>query len=91
MSFDDSSNISLIRNTYRSLPMQRDFIRRLPVHLSKMILGFLDASSLVNCVCVSNHWRFLAEEVMNETLTQQIMREDVMLIQVGMSTGFNWF
>ncbi len=86
LSLDDlaeSSNLSLFRNVYRSLPKQRDFIRRLPVHLSKRILGFLDANSLVNCVCVSKHWRFLAEEVKSETLTQQIMREDVMLIKVS--------
>eukprot|EP00794_Sanderia_malayensis_P008819 gene8819-9764_t len=80
------SQSGLFRTVYRILPKHRDFIRRLPVHLSKRILGFLDTSSLVNCVCVSKHWRILAEEVRNETLTQQIMREDVMLIQGSTET-----
>lgn len=72
------------RTSYQALPKERDFIRRLPVHLSKYILGFLNQYCLINCVCVSKHWRFLAEQVRNDTLAQQIMREDVMLIQVNL-------
>ena len=72
------------RTPYQALPKERDFIRRLPVHLSKYILGFLEQHNLINCVCVSKHWRFLAEEVRSDMLAQQIMREDVMLIQVNL-------
>lgn len=68
--------------SYTALPVSRDFIRRLPVHISKSILGFLDAQSLTNCVCVSSHWRILAEEVKNEMRVQHITKDDIMLIQV---------
>ena len=78
----DSVGMFETRNNYNALPKQRDFIRRLPVHISKYILGFLDPPSLMNCICVSKHWRVLAEEVKNEMLAQQITREDIMLIQV---------
>ena len=85
LSLDDLTETTgyLPRQVYRALPKQRDFIRRLPVQLSKYILSFLDATSLSNSICVSNHWRSLVEEVQNETLMQQIMREDIMLIQVN--------
>ena len=69
-------------NLHNALSKQRDFIRRLPVYISKSILGYLDFQSLVNCVCVSRHWRFLAEEVKNELRAQRIKKDDVMLIQV---------
>ncbi len=61
----------------------KDFIRMLPVHLSKMILGYLDQVSLNNCVCVSKNWRGLAEEVHREHYVQQALWEEVMLMQVN--------
>lgn len=60
----------------------KDFVRFLPVHLAKNILGFLDQSSLHNCICVSKNWRSLAEEVHKEFFVNQHLREDVMLMQV---------
>lgn len=60
----------------------KDFIRSLPVHLSKMVLGFLDTVSLYNCVCVSRVWRPLVEEVHNEAYINQHLQEEVMLMQV---------
>ena len=64
----------------------KDFIRMLPVHLSKMILGYLDQASLNNCVCVSKNWRGLAEEVHREHYVQQALWEEVMLMQVMIIT-----
>lgn len=60
----------------------KDFIRCLPVHLSKFILGVLDKNSLTNCLCISKHWRILAEEVKQDFLVHQLMTEEVMLMQV---------
>ena len=76
------TGLSSVSFSAHTLPSFKDFIRRLPVHLSKFILGMLDSNSLTNCVCVSPNWRALAEEVQRETLSDQIMREDVMVIQV---------
>uniref|UniRef100_A0A8C9SBD8 F-box and WD repeat domain containing 10 n=1 Tax=Scleropages formosus TaxID=113540 RepID=A0A8C9SBD8_SCLFO len=41
----------------------KDFIRGLPVHLAKRILGLLDKAALLSCLYVSQHWRCLAKEV----------------------------
>ena len=61
----------------------KDFLRCLPVHLSKRILGMLDKNSLTNCLCLSKHWRVLAEEVKQDYMVHQIMTEEIMLMQVS--------
>lgn len=61
----------------------KDFLRCLPVHLSKRILGMLDKNSLTNCLCLSKHWRVLAEEVKQDYMVHQLMTEEIMLMQVG--------
>jgi len=68
---------------YSGVSRHKDFIRQLPVHLSKYILSWLDQVSLYNCVCVSRHWRILVEEVHNEFYVNQHLWEEVMLMQVG--------
>ena len=60
----------------------KDFLRCLPVHLSKRILGMLDKNSLTNCLCLSKHWRVLAEEVKQDYMVHQLMTEEIMLMQV---------
>jgi len=60
----------------------RDFIRSLPVHIAKYILGYLDIASLHNALCVSTNWRTLVEEVHNEFRVNQDLIEEVMLMQV---------
>ena len=64
------------------LQHHKDFIRCLPVHLSKLILSYLDKASLVNCLCISKHWRMLCEEVQQDVFVHQIMMEEVMMMQV---------
>ena len=64
----------------------KDFLRCLPVHLSKRILGMLDKNSLTNCLCLSKHWRVLAEEVKSDYMVHQIMTEEIMLMQVSFTT-----
>ena len=61
----------------------KDFLRCLPVHLSKRILGMLDKNSLTNCLCLSKHWRVLAEEVKSDYMVHQLMTEEIMLMQVS--------
>lgn len=82
---DDTNDSALQHGNMEAskvLSKQQDFIRRLPVHLSKYILGYLDSHSLINCICVSKHWRMLAEEVKNELRIQHLTKDDIMLIQV---------
>ena len=68
---------------YAGVSRHKDFIRCLPVHLSKMILSMLDMATLYNALCVSPNWRKLVEEVRVEFGVNQQLREEVMLMQVG--------
>ncbi|XP_067929155.1 F-box and WD repeat domain containing protein 10B-like [Watersipora subatra] len=65
----------------------RDYIKELPVHLSKCILGYLDEATLFNCGRVSYHWHVLVEEMRAEFYANQQMWEDIMLMQG--SSGVN--
>lgn len=67
---------------YAGVAKHRDMIRQLPVHISKMILSFLDKTSLMNALCVSSSWRILVEEVHRDTYVNQQLWEEVMLMQV---------
>lgn len=59
-----------------------DMIKRLPVHISKNILGMLERVDLANCLCVSKHWRILVEQVQSDNMLQQQVWEEVMLMKV---------
>ena len=74
---------------YSGVSRYKDFVRQLPVHLSKYILSWVDQVSLYNCVCVSRHWRILVEEVHNEFYVNQHLWEEVMLMQVSVSSSFS--
>ncbi|XP_028417318.1 CMT1A duplicated region transcript 1 protein-like [Dendronephthya gigantea] len=67
----------------------KDFIRCLPVHLSKLILSYLDKASLINCLCISKHWRILCEEVQQDVFVHQIMMEEVMMMQGATAKGLS--
>ncbi|XP_077979632.1 F-box and WD repeat domain containing protein 10B-like [Glandiceps talaboti] len=67
----------------------RDFIRDLPVHLSKYILSFLDQTNLYNMLCVSKHWRMIVEEVHRDRNLNQAIWEEVMLMQGASAQGCN--
>lgn len=75
--------ISTSVKAHAGVSKYKDFIRLLPVHVSKMVLGMLDQVSLFNCVCVDKCWRILAEEVHREYFVNQNLWEEVMLMQVS--------
>lgn len=83
ISVDPSSTTDLPLSSSCSLVQHhKDFIRCLPVHLSKLILSFLDKASLTNCLCISRHWRILVEEVKKDAFILQDRVEEVMMMQV---------
>ncbi|NXS93872.1 FBW10 protein, partial [Jacana jacana] len=59
----------------------KDFIRRLPLHLSMYILGFLDQKSLSACAAVSRCWAFMAEQVKREHVCQKIIQKKILYLQ----------
>ncbi|XP_032899847.1 CMT1A duplicated region transcript 1 protein [Amblyraja radiata] len=60
----------------------KDFLRCLPIHLAKYILGFLDDASLQSCLFVSQHWQYLAKEVTRDMLALQCIFDEVLKLQV---------
>jgi len=61
----------------------KDFIKELPVHLSKCILGYFDEATLFTCSKVSHYWQVLVGEMKAEFYANQQMWEDIMLMQVN--------
>ncbi|KAK6301661.1 hypothetical protein J4Q44_G00277140 [Coregonus suidteri] len=59
----------------------RDFIRGLPVHLAKRILGLLDKASLHHCRDVSQHWRYLTEDTQEDLNAKKMVEKQAMLMQ----------
>uniref|UniRef100_UPI00398E39CE F-box and WD repeat domain containing protein 10B isoform X2 n=1 Tax=Pristiophorus japonicus TaxID=55135 RepID=UPI00398E39CE len=59
----------------------KDFLRCLPIHLAKYILGFLDNTSLNSCMSLSRHWRYLAKEMIRDKLALQCIFDEVEKIQ----------
>uniref|UniRef100_A0A8C0G7X1 F-box domain-containing protein n=1 Tax=Chelonoidis abingdonii TaxID=106734 RepID=A0A8C0G7X1_CHEAB len=70
-----------------SVNKYKDFIRCLPTHLSKYILGFLDTKSLNRCTSVSQHWAFLAKEVKKEHLSHSLVLEEIVYLQGSCPRG----
>ena len=66
---------------------QVDFIRMLPVQISKNIFGCLTEGELFELRLVSKHWYFLANQVRKEFILKQIATEDVMVMQVRIITN----
>ncbi|XP_046584834.1 LOW QUALITY PROTEIN: CMT1A duplicated region transcript 1 protein-like [Haliotis rubra] len=81
--------VSTSSKAYSGVSRYRDFIRLLPVHLSKYILSLLDRPSQQNALCVSQNWRVLIEEVHKEFYVNQQLWEEVMLMQGAAAQGVN--
>ncbi|XP_031824284.1 CMT1A duplicated region transcript 1 protein isoform X1 [Sarcophilus harrisii] len=65
----------------------KDFIRCLPVHISKYILGLLDKKSLNKCLFVSWHWSMLVEQVKKEQSTHQQVQNEITLLRETFTKG----
>ena len=59
-----------------------DFVRQLPVQISKKILGYMSEKELGVLVFVSKHWSFLVQQVHKEFILKQVASEDIMMMQV---------
>ncbi|RNA18151.1 CMT1A duplicated region transcript 1 [Brachionus plicatilis] len=66
-----------------------DFIRLLPVHLSKSILSTLNKKNLYNCLFVCKYWCNLIKEVHKEGFLNKILVDDMMLLKGTSSKGIN--
>ncbi|XP_060700228.1 F-box and WD repeat domain containing protein 10B isoform X1 [Hemiscyllium ocellatum] len=67
----------------------KDFIRCLPIHLAKYILGFLDQNSLQNCMLVSRYWAYLGKEFTRDTLAIQCIFDEIKKLQATAPHNIN--
>jgi len=67
---------------FRAYSRDRDFIRCLPVHLSKYVLSLLDQPSRAACWLVCKQWRILVDEVLQEKLIIKQLLVEFKLMQV---------
>ncbi|XP_007483469.1 F-box and WD repeat domain containing protein 10B isoform X2 [Monodelphis domestica] len=75
------------RQQLPEISKEKDFIRCLPVHISKYILGLLDKKTLNKCLSVSRHWALLAEQVRKDHSTHQYVENEITLLQETYSKG----
>uniref|UniRef100_A0A673VBW2 F-box domain-containing protein n=1 Tax=Suricata suricatta TaxID=37032 RepID=A0A673VBW2_SURSU len=66
-----------------------DFIRYLPVHLSKYILSMLDKNSLNRCASVSQHWAALAQQVKKDHSMHVFIQNQTAFLQGSYTRGID--
>ncbi|PAA83802.1 hypothetical protein BOX15_Mlig026756g1, partial [Macrostomum lignano] len=66
-----------------------DFIRQLPVHLSKYIVNLLDDKSAKQAAAVSTYWSNVVDEVSKESGMNLQIKEEVMLLQGTLANTVN--
>ncbi|XP_077022183.1 F-box and WD repeat domain containing protein 10B isoform X2 [Tamandua tetradactyla] len=67
----------------------RDFIRHLPIHLSKHILSMLDKNSLNRCISVSRHWAALAQQVKMDHSMHTFIQNQTAILQGTYTRGID--
>ncbi|XP_005399385.1 PREDICTED: CMT1A duplicated region transcript 1 protein isoform X2 [Chinchilla lanigera] len=76
-----------VRDLSSGFSKYRDFIRHLPVHLSKHILRMLDKNTLNKCASVSQHWATLAQQVKTDLSMNTFIQNQIVLLQGSYTRG----
>ncbi|XP_021069450.1 CMT1A duplicated region transcript 1 protein isoform X1 [Mus pahari] len=90
---DDPCNLLLsldhVQRLSSGYSKYRDFIRDLPLHLSKYILRMLDKNSLNKCIFVSQHWATLAQQVKVDQSMHSFIQNQISLLQGSYTRGID--
>ncbi|XP_054831231.1 F-box and WD repeat domain containing protein 10B isoform X2 [Eublepharis macularius] len=84
---DESDHLLVSLDFTNALPcsqkviMRIDFIRSLPIHLSKRILRMLDSKTLIQCSHVSPHWAFLVKEIRHDVIANRALQTEIIFFQ----------
>uniref|UniRef100_A0A2K5S1K2 Uncharacterized protein n=1 Tax=Cebus imitator TaxID=2715852 RepID=A0A2K5S1K2_CEBIM len=78
-----------IRDLSSGFSKYRDFIRYLPIHLSKYILRMLDRHTLNKCASVSQHWAALAQQVKVELSAHGFIQSQIAFLQGSCTRGID--
>ncbi|XP_019062260.1 CMT1A duplicated region transcript 1 protein isoform X2 [Fukomys damarensis] len=88
---DDPCNLLMdlddVRDLSSGFSKYRDFIRDLPVHLSKYILRMLDKNTLNKCASVSQYWATLAQQVKMDLSMHIFIQNQIVLLQGSYTRG----
>nr|XP_028572965.1 CMT1A duplicated region transcript 1 protein [Podarcis muralis] len=94
---DEAASSSIILNVAEPVPTHptkpskvnkfKDFIRCLPIHLSKFILRMLDMKSLNRCALVSAHWDFLVKLIKRDLIANRALQSEIAFLQGSCPKG----
>ncbi|XP_004685128.1 PREDICTED: CMT1A duplicated region transcript 1 protein [Condylura cristata] len=82
-------DLDAVRVLSSGVSKYRDFIRYLPIHLSKYILSMLDRSSLNRCAFVSQHWAALAQQVKMDLPMHTFIQNQITFLQGSYTKGID--
>ncbi|XP_037021434.2 F-box and WD repeat domain containing protein 10B [Artibeus jamaicensis] len=82
-------DLDAVRDMSSGVSKYQDFIRYLPIHLSKYILSMLDKSSLNRCTSVSQHWASLAQQVKIDLSMHMFIQNQIILLQGSYTRGID--
>ncbi|KAM9210496.1 F-box/WD repeat-containing protein 10-like isoform 1-T1 [Dugong dugon] len=87
--FDQLIDLGAVRDLSSGFSQYRDFIRHLPIHVSKYILSMLDKNTLNKCASVSQHWAALAHQVKMDLSMHTFIQSQVALLQGTYTRGID--
>ncbi|EPY74293.1 F-box and WD-40 domain protein 10 isoform 1-like protein [Camelus ferus] len=79
-------DLHAVRELSSGVSRYRDFIRHLPVHLSKRML---DKNSLNRCASVSRHWAALVQQVRADLSTHNFIQHQIAFLQGSYTRGID--
>ncbi|XP_050619353.1 F-box and WD repeat domain containing protein 10B isoform X5 [Macaca thibetana thibetana] len=78
-----------LRDLSSGFSKYRDFIRYLPIHLSKYILRMLDRHTLNKCASVSQHWAAMAQQVKMDLSAHGFIQNQIVFMQGSYTRGID--
>ncbi|XP_016051904.1 PREDICTED: CMT1A duplicated region transcript 1 protein [Miniopterus natalensis] len=82
-------DLDAVRDLSSGASKYQDFIRHLPIHLSKYILCMLDKTTLNRCASVSRHWATVAQQVKTDLLMHTFVHNQIALLQGSYTKGID--
>ncbi|KAM6163750.1 F-box/WD repeat-containing protein 10-like [Rhynchocyon petersi] len=82
-------DLGTVRDLSSGFSQYRDFIRFLPIHISKYILSMLDKNTLNRCASVSQHWAVLTYQVKRDLSMNTFIQNQAALLQGTYTKGID--
>uniref|UniRef100_A0A452TM82 CMT1A duplicated region transcript 1 n=1 Tax=Ursus maritimus TaxID=29073 RepID=A0A452TM82_URSMA len=86
---DPLVDLDVVKDLSSGVSKYQDFIRNLPIHLSKYILSMLDKNSLNRCALVSQHWATLVQQVKMDLSMHTFIQNHIAFLQGSYTKGID--